>query len=252
MKKKSLLVFCVILFLISCKKNESIPEFDFSGNYVASRSAVVTSTKMYVKGKVITDWKSINDFVISNQFSNLEIPIKNVEERHAPVSFYFNLSIKENKKAIVDFLDLPEYMPIPKVKYEGTITIENNEFTVRAPKPDTTIFWGDYDTGSIRGYPITKIILPKTKYKAVPVPAIGVQVRMISTKKSIFIIKNNEIFVPMLTWSYKKISGQSIDRSIWVEPFFNIGLANPELSTAIGDQDTVVIQEYRLKMIKQN
>ncbi|MES2651545.1 MAG: hypothetical protein V4663_07390 [Bacteroidota bacterium] len=254
MKKKSLLFFYVILFLISCKKNESVlvPEFDLSGNYVAARSAVVTSTKMYVKGKIITDWKSINDFVISNQFPNLDVPIKNVEERRAPDSFYFNLSIKENKKAIVDYLYLPEYMPSSKLKYEGTITIENDELTVRAPKADTIVYWGSYEAGAATGYSITKAILPKTKYKLIPIWSTDSQVRVINTKRSIFVIKDNEIFVPMLGYSYKKVSGQSTDREIWVEPFFNIGLANPELSTAIGDQDTVVIQEYRLKLIKQN
>ncbi|MES2651546.1 MAG: hypothetical protein V4663_07395 [Bacteroidota bacterium] len=242
MKKNYLYSYLFLtLFFASCKKD--ISPADLIGDYEAASLAVGTNTKMYVKGKVITDGQIIYDFLDRKDWYYSST--KNYKEIAAPDWFTFNLSIKKDNRTYIEYEVINEIDP---VRFAGTAEISNNELTVRALKQDTMV------TGSFSDHPHSKVwkpILPEDQYKTWNHATTGQPLtQIISTKKSIFVVKNNEIYLPMLIVVSPTRSPYSRVSS-FTSSTYSYYFVNPNLSASLADRDTIVVQEYLVKMIKQ-
>ncbi len=241
MKKNYLYSYLFLtLFFASCKKD--ISPADLIGDYEAASTAIGTSTKMYVKGKVITDERIIFDFIERHMWTRNE----NRQAMTAPNWFTFNLSIKKDNRAYIEYEAAGKLEPI---RFAGTAEINNNELTVKAFKPDTIVVSGvPYDDP---GDKIWKPIQPEDQYKTLTVGTPSpTSTQIISRKKSIFIVKNNELYLPMLA-TVQKTSHASYNFSSFTHHKYTYFLVNPDLSASLADRDTVVVSEYLIKMIKQ-
>ncbi|MES2651077.1 MAG: hypothetical protein V4663_05020 [Bacteroidota bacterium] len=73
----------------------------------------------------------------------------------------------------------------------------------------------------------------------------------IGANKLILVIKGNELYLPVLDFLQKQVRGNGV---YWRgESNFNeFGIINPNLLSSVKIRDTVVVQEYLIKLVRQN
>jgi hypothetical protein len=244
------LLFCLAL-LISCKKNNQ--PLNLSGNYISSNIAVVTGTGMYTKTGLITDWSKMYQFLNTQGITR---EISDIKQKTL-INDVAKITIDANGYATVD-LHMKNIST--RVTFSGLVEdLNTGDFVIRASKPDSVS-----SIGKVGNDPIQRQIAPRSYYVdpwgnisdkpfdgGVTLNPSFIPINLnISTKKQLLIIKDNELYLPMLMYSYQKKTDYATQRQR-ISEYSIYNLLNPNVQSALADRDTVVAQQFLIKLIKQ-
>jgi hypothetical protein len=243
MKRKILPVLLMLAF-ISCKKEDNKPTnnlIPLKGTYQSSTTMEVSAPVMYTQSGVITDIAVINKYLVRSKMQN-NFSI-NTNAQTIPADL-LNIDIDKNLKVTAKLY----LKDLVNKTLNGAVTNQSStDLLIQANKPDTTITLG----GNVIniGYIGTRLNIGKTKPVSSYIPfgsAAGGGGMAINLPQLRLLIKNNDIYLSQLAFYYKFQDSNSYEAG----SSFIYDVINPDISKGLLTQDTVVVQQKLVKLVK--
>jgi len=234
-----MLAACSAAMLFSaCNKNDDQDE-PASGVYVSANVITYDSLKMYTRAGVITDTTILHEF-ISRGWKSVEFNLKGGTDA-------FKMTLKVN----LDPTGKNNYINFGAYQWDYEIVSNDTKMVLMLSKDSVykattgTILEGD-------GKALNDFVDQLSKYRS---PWGGYQLdtnnRIFHRRKLYAIVEKtgSELTYPLMTYVYSRYAGINY-RASATYPLFN-NYFNTDVLPQLGDRDTLLVQQSRLKLIKQ-